>query len=564
MARRDPRGRAVRRRPRRRLRVPDRDDVPGRPAPAPGSSRSRSPSATGGSGRARCRGGSSSRRWSSSSSSGPRSWRPIARRRRVVTDRWRPSPASRRLGRGPATRADARPSRASATSRVAGRAGRDGRAAAPGAGPRAVDGGLSRRPARGVRCRPAAGRVVRVPACGATSTTRRARFEHLDVVGRRLLPPTRLLRSAALTVDPFLLRGASLGAAWRAERSGAAGAVYHAAGPGRSRSPRACRPSSRCSTSRRGSCPARSSAAAAPRFGQRLRAQLLRDAAAVIVGDRSGRAVRPARSCTSGATGSGSCRSRRGRRSRSAVEVRGGQRPPTRPRRERLGLAERYLVYPGRYDVRQDLRHAPAGARRAGRGRPTRRTSPTTSTWPPRILLVGASPDDRAALARAAARQGVGEQPRLRPALPPAPSAALVRGARARHPAGRLRGERASRRSRRSPAGRRSSPRRSGRCPRSSARPGSSSSRATRSGWRSRCATAWTDDRGARADRARAPASGRRWRAPDVGRRRARDPGDLRRGRHRRGPPDGASGRALGRRATPIGTAVRGAAPCRP
>ena len=45
----------------------------------------------------------------------------------------------------------------------------------------------------------------------------------LDVVGRRLLPPTRLLRSGALTIDPFLLSGASLGAAWRAERGGAAG-----------------------------------------------------------------------------------------------------------------------------------------------------------------------------------------------------------------------------------------------------------------------------------------------------------------------------------------------------
>ena len=55
------------------------------------------------------------------------------------------------------------------------------------------------------------------------------RFERLAVVGRRLLP-TRLLRSAAMTVDPFLLRGAALGAAWRAERGGAGGAVYHAAG----------------------------------------------------------------------------------------------------------------------------------------------------------------------------------------------------------------------------------------------------------------------------------------------------------------------------------------------
>ena len=44
------------------------------------------------------------------------------------------------------------------------------------------------------------------------------RFSHLDVIGRRQLPPTRLLRSAAMTVDPFVLRGASVGAAWRAGR----------------------------------------------------------------------------------------------------------------------------------------------------------------------------------------------------------------------------------------------------------------------------------------------------------------------------------------------------------
>ena len=53
-------------------------------------------------------------------------------------------------------------------------------------------------------------------------------LDGLDVVGRRLLPPTRLLRAGAMTVDPFLLRGASLGAGWRAERSGAVGAIYHA------------------------------------------------------------------------------------------------------------------------------------------------------------------------------------------------------------------------------------------------------------------------------------------------------------------------------------------------
>ena len=35
-------------------------------------------------------------------------------------------------------------------------------------------------------------------------------YPHLSVVGRRQLPPTRLLRSGSMTVDPFLLRGAEL------------------------------------------------------------------------------------------------------------------------------------------------------------------------------------------------------------------------------------------------------------------------------------------------------------------------------------------------------------------
>ena len=109
------------------------------------------------------------------------------------------------------------------------------------------------------------------------------RFENLEVIGRRMLPPVRLLRSGALTVDPFLLRGASLGAAWRAERGGAAGAVYHAAGGGlpiASRIPTVVTlldlaPWEMPGAFQRG---------VASRFGQRLRGQLLRDAAAVLVG----------------------------------------------------------------------------------------------------------------------------------------------------------------------------------------------------------------------------------------------------------------------------------------
>ncbi len=108
-------------------------------------------------------------------------------------------------------------------------------------------------------------------------------FERLSIVGRRLLPPTRLLRSAVLTVDPFLLSGASLGAAWRAERGGAAGSVYHAVGgsiPLVTGLPLVVTlldlaPWELPGAYQRGT---------ASRFGQRLRARLLRDAAAVIVG----------------------------------------------------------------------------------------------------------------------------------------------------------------------------------------------------------------------------------------------------------------------------------------
>jgi hypothetical protein len=117
-------------------------------------------------------------------------------------------------------------------------------------------------------------------------------FDGLEIVGRRLLPPTRLLRSGALTVDPFLLRGASLGAAWRAERRGAAGAVYHAvagAPPLLSRIPIVVTLLDLAPWE----LPGAFQGSPGARFGQRLRARLIRDAAAVIVGSEAvGRAAR--------------------------------------------------------------------------------------------------------------------------------------------------------------------------------------------------------------------------------------------------------------------------------
>lgn len=251
----------------------------------------------------------------------------------------------------------------------------------------------------------------------------------LKVIGRRLLPPTKLLRSAAQTVDPFVLRGASLGAAWRAERGGARGAVYHAVGAGTlpiasglplvvtilDLAPWELRTAFGGGT--------------ATRFGQRLRHRLLRGAAAVIVGtDAVATAVR---------------RLLHVRPERIHVVPIGPRAAFNEPAGHpadgpadgvddaaRLGLASRYLVYPGRYDARQDLATLLAAlAALAAAGRPAD-FSPDTP-WPPRVVLVGASPADRASLARQAAREGVGEALAYAPALSDARSAALLRGARA-------------------------------------------------------------------------------------------------------------------------------------
>ena len=279
------------------------------------------------------------------------------------------------------------------------------------------------------------------------------RFTRLEVIGRRMLPPTHLLRSAALTIDPFVLSGASVGAAWRAADGGAAGAVYHAAGgaiPLATGLPLVVTLLDLAPWE----LPAAYQRGPAARFGQRLRGRLLRDAAAVIVGSDAVAtaarrllhlhrdrlrvvrlAPRPAftfwpagiepgagvdRAGTGGSTDPG--------RGASALEI--ARRSDHRPERERLGLPERYLVYAGRFDARQDLATLlRALAHLAAAGRPE--DLPADVAWPPRVLLVGASPEDRASLARAAAREDVGDTLAYAPRLPDERVAALVRGARA-------------------------------------------------------------------------------------------------------------------------------------
>ena len=271
------------------------------------------------------------------------------------------------------------------------------------------------------------------------------RFTHLSVVGRRLLPPTRLLRSGALTVDPFLLGGASLGAAWRAERQGAAGAVYHAVGgavPLFSRVPTVVTLLDLAAWE----LPHAFQRGATVRFGQRLRAQLLREATAVIVGSDSvavaaRRLLRirrdrihvvplaPRAEFRAALDPSGSNAAAAGSDGSSGRRA-DGMGEDHRAERERLGLPERYFVYSGRYDARHDLATLlRALADLAAAGRPA--VLPEEVPWPPRVLLVGAPPDDRAALARAAAREGVSETLAYAPTLEPARLATLVAGARA-------------------------------------------------------------------------------------------------------------------------------------
>jgi D-inositol-3-phosphate glycosyltransferase len=162
----------------------------------------------------------------------------------------------------------------------------------------------------------------------------------------------------------------------------------------------------------------------AARFGQRLRAGLLREAAAVIVGSEE--VARAARRLL---------HLRRDRLRVVALAPRDVFRAPVdraaaARERQRLGLPERYLAYAGRFDARHDVATLlRALGELAAAGRPAGLSE--SVPWPPRLLLVDASPDDRAALARAAAREGVGDALVYAPRVEPERLAVLVAGARA-------------------------------------------------------------------------------------------------------------------------------------
>ena len=321
---------------------------------------------------------------------------------------------------------------------------------------------------------PLAGRVVRVPArVGRRRPDRRASSTSRSSAGGCCHRPG-CCGQAALTVDPFVLRGASVGAAWRADRSGAAGAVYHAAG-GALPIASACRSSSRSWTSRRGSCRARSSAERRRGSASGCVPGSSATPRRCIVGTEA--VAQPAGGCcASGATGSTSSRWRRGPRTRpSSTRPRTSRRRPRRCRSTRTaGSLPRLL---GRHDVRQDgdLVAALALLGSAGPSRRARRRQPTgrrgSSSWMPRPTIERRWPGSRPATAPATSSSTP------RSCRPTTPRRSSRRPGRSSSPSCRRRA--GSPRSMPSPRASRSSPPRWGPFRRSSARPGSSSSRAT-------------------------------------------------------------------------------------
>jgi glycosyltransferase involved in cell wall biosynthesis len=275
--------------------------------------------------------------------------------------------------------------------------------------------------------------------------TREAELAGLPVATRRrVLPTTRFLRSAGLTVDAFQLRGAELGASGRRGEDGA-GAVYHTAGgavPLGSDLPVVATLLDLAPWE----LPSIYAASPAARFGHRLRARILRDSTRLIV--------------CSEATAEAARRLIHIRPERVAV-VRLAADAAFTPAaadtarlaelRARLGVPSRYLVFAGRYDARKDLGtlfRALAGLReespearaprrrRAASGEQAPPPAPAEAhvPWPPTVVLAGAQgadEGDATALARAAARHGVGDLVITLPRLSTADLAVLEAGAEA-------------------------------------------------------------------------------------------------------------------------------------
>lgn len=236
------------------------------------------------------------------------------------------------------------------------------------------------------------------------------RYPNLEVVGRRLLPPVRLLGAARPAVDPFVVRGAVTGAAWRPERTGSAGAVHHTTGaalPLASELPVVAALLDLAPWE----LPALRRRRGPAGFGRRLRARLVGEAAAVIVGTES-----------------------IGRRARRLLHLEPDRvhviplapavASPVGSEAARLGLAASYVAVATRFDARHDTATLVAAIAML-EGLEARKEAG------PFAVVVGATPEDRASIARLAAARGVSDALAYAPALPPGRQAALLAGARA-------------------------------------------------------------------------------------------------------------------------------------
>ena len=177
----------------------------------------------------------------------------------------------------------------------------------------------------------------------------------LPVAARRVIPPTtRAFRSAGLTLDSFLLRGAELGAASGSQvedagRSNEEPAVFHTAGgavPLGSRLPIVATLLDLAPWE----LPGIYASSVAARFGHRLRARVLRDATRVIV-------------CSRASAESASRHLHIPPERIAVVQLAvddgfvavGRQSELIEAARQTFSLPERYLVFAGRYDARKDL-----------------------------------------------------------------------------------------------------------------------------------------------------------------------------------------------------------------
>lgn len=169
--------------------------------------------------------------------------------------------------------------------------------------------------------------------------------------------------------------------------------------------------------------PDRYASTAGARFGHRLRARIMRDAAGVIVASRQ--------------TADDVRRLLHVQAERVAVvplaadaafHSRAAEGDPLRRLRTRFDLPEPYIVFAGRYDARKDFTTLFKALSALRQQRPPS----GTREWPPVVVLAGAAGDDHAdspLVGRAARRAGVVDLVRLTPRLDPTDLAALQAGA---------------------------------------------------------------------------------------------------------------------------------------